>query len=92
MDKKQVCMIVYTLYPFDARVRREAETLTACGSFEVTVLCLKENGAARSYLKEMVSVKELNLGKYAGNSRLRYVISYLRFLIKAFLACSELFL
>ncbi len=86
-------MIVYSVYPFDARVRREAETLAASGSIEVTVLCLREHDEAQSYAtKEKVNVKELKMGKYGGNRTLGYVISYLRFLIKAFFACSGLFL
>ncbi len=92
MGKKKICMIVYAIYSTDNRVRREAETLTACGSFEVTVLCLKENTNARSYKRDEVNVKELNLRKYVGHRTLLYFISYAVFLIKAFLACTLLFL
>jgi glycosyltransferase involved in cell wall biosynthesis len=90
--KKKVCMIVYTIYPMDARVRREAETLAASGSFDVTVFCLKENAVPKAYSKENVSVRELHLGKYIGASRLWYLLSHLRFFIKAFFACSWLFI
>lgn len=89
---KKVCMIAYTAYPFDARVRREAETLAAVGGFEVTVLCLKMATQARSYTLDGVVVQELDERKYAGVSKLRYVTAYLRFLVKAFLACSGLFI
>ena len=90
MEKKKVCMIVYTLYPMDARVRREAETLAASGNFEVTVFCLKENATPKAYSKEKVSVKELDIAKYVGGSRLHYVLSHMSFLMKAFFACSGL--
>jgi glycosyltransferase involved in cell wall biosynthesis len=91
-EKKKVCMIGYVVYPFDNRVRREAETLVDSGGFEVTVFCLKESDVARSYSMEKVIVKELNVGKYAGDHRFRYLITYLMFLIKAFLACTGHFL
>jgi glycosyltransferase involved in cell wall biosynthesis len=91
MNKKKVCMIVYSIYPFDARVRREAETLALSGNFEVTVLCLKEDSQPKSYYKENVKVKELNVRKYIGNNKLLYVLSHLRFFVKAFWACSKLF-
>lgn len=91
MAPKNVCMIVYAIYPFDNRVRREAETIASCGHFEVTVLCLKETKTARTYVREKVNVRELNVAKYDGHSRLGYALSYARFLIKAFFLCTHLF-
>jgi glycosyltransferase involved in cell wall biosynthesis len=91
MSKKRVCMIVYTIYPTDARVRREAETLASSGAFDVTVFCLKENKTPKAYSKENVNIRELNAGKYGGGSRFRYLLSHLGFLGKAFFACTALF-
>lgn len=90
--KKKICMIAYTVYPFDARVRREAETLAASCSFEIIVLCLKQKATAQAYIKDKVYVQELNLIKYEGNRTAKYFISYARFLLKSFLACSYIFL
>ncbi|MBI9097598.1 MAG: glycosyltransferase family 4 protein [Spirochaetaceae bacterium] len=90
MTKKKVCMIVYTLYTYDARVRREAETLVSSGCYEITVLCLKEEKKRRSYRKEDVSVIELNMRKYSGHKMFYYIISYIRFLMKSFFTCSIL--
>lgn len=89
--KKRICMIAYTVYPTDSRVRREAEALTADNRFDITVLSLKENRVPKTYTKSNVRVTELNLEKYAGNKGLKYVTSYLMFLIKAFWACTILF-
>ena len=38
----QICMIAYTNYASDARVRREAETLASLPEYEVFILVLKE--------------------------------------------------
>jgi glycosyltransferase involved in cell wall biosynthesis len=89
--KKKVCMVAYTVYPFDARVRREAETLAVTGGFDVTVVCLKASTRARIYTTDAVVVRELNVEKYSGNSRLLYIYSYFRFLIKAFARCCLIF-
>lgn len=85
-------MIVYSIYSTDNRVRREAETLASCENFEVIVLCLKEYSNARSYKKDEVNVKELNLRKYVGTRTIYYFLSYAVFLTKAFFACTFLFL
>ena len=91
MSKKYICMIVYTLYPFDARVRREAETLSTLDDIDVTVLCLKEKKIKRSYQIESVNITELNASKYTGNSKTAYIFSYLFFSFLAFFYCSKLF-
>lgn len=87
---KQVCMIAYTEYRFDGRVRREAETLAASQRFRVTVLCLKEHVEARFYTMENVLVRELGVAKYKGTRMTGYYLSYLKFLLRAFFVCSGL--
>src|SRR5581483_8889099 len=62
-DIKRVCMVVYTLYDGDARVRREAETLAATGRYRVHVFALRVAKEARSYTIEGVNVQELNVPK-----------------------------
>ena len=87
--KAFVCMIAYTNYAFDARVRREAETLASKG-FEV--LCLTTaNGAERATFRlDGVTVRELGVPKYRGKSTLAYMASYLRFLIASSAVCMRL--
>lgn len=87
--KGHVCMIAYTNYAFDARVRREAETLASAG---YRVLCLTtSNGAdpARFRLSG-VEIWELGVPKYRGKSTLAYLGSYLRFLLASSVACLKL--
>jgi glycosyltransferase involved in cell wall biosynthesis len=82
-------MVAYSDYVFDARIRREAETLVSNG-FNVTCLKLR-NGAARTrYVLNGVNVRELTVPKYQGKSRAAYLRSYLRFLIEASAICAGL--
>lgn len=86
---KHVCMIAYTNYSTDARVRREAETLAETGEFQVTFLSLAEGKRAGSYVRDGVRVQELPIRKYRGKNRVRYVLSYLTFLVLSFLECAR---
>ncbi len=61
--KKQICMIAYTIYSTDARVRREAETLAALDQFEVVFFVLKEDKKPRTYETAGVKVREFNISK-----------------------------
>src|SRR6266851_825615 len=87
---KRVCMIAYTNYPFDGRVRLEAESLVKWG-YEVFFLVPKRQAIPRTYSLDGVTVKELNVGKYGDKNRLRYILSYITFLGLAFVACTCLF-
>lgn len=89
--KKQVCMIAYTIYEYDNRVRREAEALTSLNEYAVTLLCLKKDDISRNYLLNNVEIIEINQAKYQGSSNIKYLSSYLKFTLKAFFACSSLF-
>ncbi len=80
-------MVVYTDYAFDARVRREAETLAANG-FQNRCLCLRTSRpGGRRYTLNGVYVHELPISKYRGKSKLSYVASYLFFLMLSAIAC-----
>ena len=91
MKKKKVCMIAYSEYSLDARIRREAETLASDSRFEVTVLALKESAEPRTYLMDNVRVREVDQSKYRGGSRLQYMATYLIFAVVAFCHCSKIF-
>lgn len=84
-----VCMVVYTKYATDARVRREAETLAAHG-FRVVCLTNRDGSEARRYELAGVEVRELGVPKYRGKNAAAYVGSYLRFLCAASAACLRL--
>jgi len=84
-------MIVYTDYPTDTRVRREAETLALLPEYNVSVLSLKEGEAPLTYDLDGVHVIELNEKKYCGKSQTRYVLSYVKFLMLSFIRCAKFF-
>ena len=84
-------MVAYTNYLTDARVRREAETLTSLPDYKVLVMVLKESSSPRTYSINGVEVRELNTNKYRGENNIRYLISYCIFLLLAFWTCNKLF-
>jgi len=88
-----VCMIAYTFYAFDARVRREAETLVAHG-FRVRFLTPRAGAKAGRFLVNGVEVRELPVAKYRGKSQLAYLASYVWFALAASAVCQcyEVFL
>jgi glycosyltransferase involved in cell wall biosynthesis len=86
-----VCMVAYSDYVFDARIRREAETLASNG-FRVTCFKLRNGAARKRCVLNNVDVRELSVPKYQGKSRAAYLRSYLRFLIEASAACCALLL
>jgi glycosyltransferase involved in cell wall biosynthesis len=89
--KKNVCMIVYTDYCADTRVRREAETLAAMSQHNVIVLALKESALPHTYDIDGVKVIEVTESKYCGKNKFRYVCSYIKFTALSFFVCTKLF-
>ncbi len=83
-------MIAFTHYPFDGRVRLEAESLVEWG-YEVFFLVPKEAAAPKTYTLAGVTVKELDVVEYGGKNRLQYLFSYLKFIVLAGIACTRLF-
>jgi glycosyltransferase involved in cell wall biosynthesis len=84
-------MVAFTHYPFDGRVRLEAESLVEWG-YEVCFLVPKEKGTPRTYTLAGVTVKELNVVEYGGKNKLQYLLAYTTFMIRAFFACTNLFI
>lgn len=87
---QRVCMIAFTHYPFDGRVRLEAESLVEWG-YEVCFLVPKEKATPRTYTLAGVTVNELNAVEYGGKNKLRYLFAYMTFTVLAFIACTRLF-
>lgn len=80
----RVCMIAYSEYVSDARIRREAESLAERGD-HVDCICLPhENNDSQRELRG-VQLNPVGLKRYRGESAGRYLLSYLRFFIRAFL-------
>jgi len=91
MQSKSVCMIAYTTYSMDGRVRLEAESLVDWG-YDVTILVPKEEAAAKTYMLKGVRIQEVSVRKIRDNNKFRYILSYVLFLAVAFVACTRLFL
>ncbi len=87
---KRVCMIAYTLYDGDARIRREAETLVSTGAYRVSVLTLKDGKEPRQYVVDGVEIRQLDVEKFRGKNPLKYIWSYVRFTYRAFFAVTRL--
>ena len=82
-------MIAYTNYTTDARVRREAETLVQHG-YSVLFLSLDEYIRPRKTEINGVTLYQIKVIKYRGKNNLVYILSYILFLLKAFVNCSFL--
>jgi glycosyltransferase involved in cell wall biosynthesis len=82
-------MIAFTRYPFDGRVRLEAESLVEWG-YEVCFLVPKEHATPTTYTLAGVLVQELDIVEYGGKNKLQYLLSYMSFMMLAFFACTRL--
>jgi glycosyltransferase involved in cell wall biosynthesis len=90
-NAKLVVMIGYINYPTDNRVRREAEALAATGNYRIRVLTPSNSYLnSQRYAKNGVKIVELSTGKYRGKSKIRYLQSYLIFMLKTFLHCARM--
>jgi glycosyltransferase involved in cell wall biosynthesis len=87
----KICMIAYTFYSSDPRVRREAEALAGRGD-SVDFICLKEAGKTvpRNYCG--VHLYPLSAGRYQGDSTLLYLAKYASFFLRAAFLVSFLFM
>jgi glycosyltransferase involved in cell wall biosynthesis len=83
-------MVAFTQYPFDGRVRLEAESLVEWG-YEVRFLVPKQQTTPRTYSLAGVVVEELDVVEYGGKNKLQYLFSYMSFMVLAFFACTRLF-
>lgn len=81
MPTHRICMVVFSIYPEDVRVRNEAEALVKKG-YQVDVFCLMRSRAERYERINGVDVFRINLEqKRAG--MLRYIYQYGFFLLAA---------
>jgi len=85
----RVCMVAYTHYPTDSRVRREAEALVKRGD-TVDVLCLGEKGELNPEYKNGVRMIKIILPRYRGSNSRMYMASYLFFFFAVLLKLTRL--
>jgi glycosyltransferase involved in cell wall biosynthesis len=86
----KICMIAYTRYASDARVRREAEALAARGD-QVDFICVKEQKGGMADTYGGVRLFPISASRYQGDSTLVYLWIYLSFLFRSFLLVTRLF-
>lgn len=77
MLRGKTCMVVFSNYPDDARVRRDAEALQRRG-MEVDVVCLRQPGEAASEAVRGVNVQRLPVRRKR-TGKLRYICQYAGF-------------
>jgi glycosyltransferase involved in cell wall biosynthesis len=88
---KKICMIAYSNFSTDSRIRRESESLAEHGN-EVNFLVLTEEDDPKRYKMNGVNIIELKMKKHQAKKSSSYFLPYLKFLGLAFWYCSKLFL
>lgn len=87
----RICMLAYTYYLYDGRVRREAEALAERGDL-VDFICVRREGERAEENINGVNVYRLPLSHYQGENNLAYISGYLAFTFLAFVKLNLLFL
>jgi glycosyltransferase involved in cell wall biosynthesis len=85
----RVCMVAYTHYPTDSRVRREAEALLARGD-TVDVICLSDKNEENPEYFNGVRMFKIKTPRYRGSNIGMYLVSYLYFFCAALLKLAKL--
>ncbi len=85
-----ICMLAYTYYLSDPRVRRQAEALAARGD-QVDFICLRKEEEKAQEIVNGVNIYRLGLRRYRGGGTLAYIRGYLSFFIASFLKLTALF-
>jgi glycosyltransferase involved in cell wall biosynthesis len=87
-----VCMLSYSIYDFDNRVMRYAETLAARGD-SVDVIALRRKGDSRADVVQGVNVFRLQERSQPESGQLMYILRVLLFFLRAtwFLSRKQLF-
>ena len=85
----RVCMVAYTHYPTDSRVRREAEALVERGD-TVDFICLGSENDKQTELYNGVKLIKIYIKRYRGSNILMYMASYLQFFLVATLKLIKL--
>jgi glycosyltransferase involved in cell wall biosynthesis len=83
-------MVVYSYYPRDQRVRREAETLKENGA-RVHVICLRKEGESRYKTHNDISIYRVPQTHRRTVGYMPYFIRYFMFLFLSALVLTKLF-
>lgn len=85
----RVCMVAYTHYQFDSRVRREAEALVERGD-TVDFICLEDGNGENIERYNGVRLIKISSKRYRGSNAKMYLTSYLHFFIATTLKLAKL--
>ena len=85
---RRVLLVVYEVYARDARVRRHARAMAGAG-YTVEVAALVDDRSADAARNDGVAIVSLGTRKYRGASRVAYLLAYLAFTARAFVAVTE---
>ncbi len=87
----RICMVAYTHYSADSRVRREAEALVDRGD-RVDVIDLRGDGEGRVHVLNGVRMIQLSVVRYRGSNAIMYLVNYFVFFMFASIALTCLHL
>lgn len=85
----KIAVVVFSTYPSDVRVRREAETLQESGA-QVEVICYRKKGQKRKETINNVIVHRLKASKKR-SGKFRYMCEYISFLIRSFFKLNHIY-
>ena len=86
----KICMIAYTHYPTDSRVRREAEALAVRGD-DVDFICLGDKNSPKQETFYGVTLIKIRHNRYRGGNTAQYLLSYIKFFLAAFFQVTALY-
>ncbi|MFH1228775.1 MAG: glycosyltransferase family 4 protein [Planctomycetota bacterium] len=87
----KVLMVVHSYYPYDPRVRREAESLRDRGD-SVDIVCLKNENEPAFETIRGINVYRLPVSRHRGSGLVRYLAEYLAFFLLASCKVTKLFI
>lgn len=90
MNIRKILMVVYSNFPQDARLRREAEALIKAG-YQVDMICLIRPDQAKEENVYGVNVFRVNISK-SRSTKGKYIALYTSFFIRSFFKLNQLFL
>ena len=87
---KKILMVVYSYFPQDSRLRREAEALIKDG-YQVNILCLRNSEQSKEENLYGINIFRVNMSK-SRSTRRRYIKLYSSFFVRSFFKLNWLFL
>ena len=87
----KLLMVVHSYYPYDPRVRREAEALHDRG-IKVDIVCLRDKNEPPRETINGINIYRLPVRRHRGSGLVTYLTEYILFFILALLKTTSLFI